>query len=111
MGDSEFYQITSSGLKTVSEDEFWEQSDTIAVIDADKLKNSQTFGQFCSSCTECAYVRGSRIVRGEDNILIEWQVPEKTKKNRIMAVYYICESHLKLYVYNMKRHRGKCRSL
>ncbi len=81
MGDSEFYQITSSGLKTVSEDEFWEQSDTIAVIDADKLKNSQTFGQFCSSCTECAYVRGSRIVRGEDYILIEWQVPEKTKKN------------------------------
>ena len=52
MGDSEFYQITSSGRKTVSEDEFWEQRDTIAVIDADKLKNSQTFGQFCSSCTE-----------------------------------------------------------
>ena len=40
MGDSEFYQITSSGRKTVSEDEFWEQSDTIAVIDADKLKKN-----------------------------------------------------------------------
>ena len=34
MQDGVFYQIVSSGLKTVCEDEFWEQKDTIAVIDA-----------------------------------------------------------------------------
>ena len=32
MQDGVFYQIVSSGLKTVCEDEFWEQKDTIAVI-------------------------------------------------------------------------------
>ena len=31
MQDGVFYQIVSSGLKTVCEDEFWEQKDTIAV--------------------------------------------------------------------------------
>ena len=30
MQDGVFYQIVSSGLKTVCEDEFWEQKDTIA---------------------------------------------------------------------------------
>ena len=40
MQDGVFYQIVSSGLKTVCEDEFWEQKDTIAVIDAHKLENS-----------------------------------------------------------------------
>ena len=30
MQDGVFYQIVSSGLKTVCEDEFWEQKDTSA---------------------------------------------------------------------------------
>ena len=51
MQDGVFYQIVSSGLKTVCEDEFWEQKDTIAVIDAHKLENSQSFGQFCCGCS------------------------------------------------------------
>ena len=50
MQDGVFYQIVSSGLKKVCEDEFWEQKDTIAVIDAHNLDNSQSFGQFCCGC-------------------------------------------------------------
>ena len=81
MQDGVFYQIVSSGLKTVCEDEFWEQKDTIAVIDAHKLENSQSFGQFCSGCSGGEYIRGCRVIQDKSHTLIEWHVPEKTKKN------------------------------
>ena len=81
MQDGVFYQIVSSGLKTVCEDEFWEQKDTIAVIDAHKLENSQSFGQFCCGCSGGEYIRGCRVIQDKSHTLIEWHVPEKTKKN------------------------------
>ena len=31
MQDGVFYQVVSSGLKTVCEDEFWEQKDTMRI--------------------------------------------------------------------------------
>lgn len=52
MQDGVFYQIVSSGLKTVCEDEFWEQKDTIAVIDAHKLENSQSLDSFAVDAAE-----------------------------------------------------------
>ena len=80
MKDGVFYQIVSSGLKTVCEDEFWEQKDTIAVIDAHKLENSQSFGQFCCGCSGGEYIRGCRVIQDKSHTLIEWHVPEKTKR-------------------------------
>lgn len=80
MQDGVFYQIVSSGLKTVCEDEFWEQKDTIAVIDAHKLENSQSFGQFCCGCSGGEYIRGCRVIQDKSHTLIEWHVPEKQKR-------------------------------
>ena len=88
MQDGVFYQIVSSGLKTVCEDEFWEQKDTIAVIDAHKLENSQSFGQFCCGCSGGEYIRGCKVIQDKSHTLIEWHVPEKTKKNVGILQFY-----------------------
>ena len=110
MQDGVFYQIVSSGLKTVCEDEFWEQKDTIAVIDAHKLENSQSFGQFCCGCSGGEYIRGCRVIQDKSHTLIEWHVPEKrmcrgicsfynSRKNCLYTIYRLSRKSAGTYKY------------